>query len=120
MTKISPWPKDTERQPENDRAAMFLSVFRIAINRGFYPDVFGIMAYENVMALCVDYIVHGRELLTIFDPHFLECLYGDAATKKAHWLIELRMRGMDIVPALHADMTARIIVEPEPPTPSKK
>jgi hypothetical protein len=101
---MTPLDHDDHRQSDENRTALFLAVFRLAIKRGFYADAFGKMADRDVMGLVANYIAHHTENLTIFDPHFLECLYGDEAIRKAHWLIERRMRRLDIVPALYKDL----------------
>ena len=112
----APYPHDTARQTDGDRAAQFLAVFRMAVERGFYPEVFGNASDKDIIHLCGDYIAHATENLTIFDPNFLEALYGKDAGRKAHWLIELRMRRMDIVPALWQDLQnhVRIVISPSP------
>jgi hypothetical protein len=115
---MTPYDHDDHRQSDENRTALFLACFRTAIKRGFYPDAFGKMPDRDVMGLVANYIAHHTENLTIFDPHFLETLYGDQAMRKAHWLIELRMRRMDIVPALYKDLhtvTIKPADEKEPP-----
>lgn len=101
---MTPYDHDDHRQSDENRTALFLACFRLAIKRGFYADAFKTIDDRNVMTLCANYIAHHTENLTIFDPHFLECLYGDKAMRKAHWLIELRMRKVDIIPALYKDL----------------